>query len=59
MTTVDLRRIKHAVGDALERDEVLELDETTIGGQRQQFNVDYATASRPHVWAASCVPECM
>ena len=22
--------------------------ETTIGGQRQQFNVDYATASRPH-----------
>ena len=22
--------------------------ETTIGGQRQQFNVDYSTASRPH-----------
>ena len=34
MTTVDLRRISLAVGDALERIEPLELEEATIGGQR-------------------------
>ena len=38
MTTVDLRRIKLAVGNALEREETLELDETTIGGQRFVFD---------------------
>jgi len=38
MTAVDLRRMKIAVGDVIEREDVLELDEATIGGQRFVFD---------------------
>jgi uncharacterized protein len=38
MTTLDLRRLKLRVGDAIERDELLELDPLTIGGQTFVFD---------------------
>ncbi|MGI9657710.1 MAG: YceD family protein [Gaiellaceae bacterium] len=38
MTTFDLRQVTLGVGEALEREETLELDEVTIGGQRFAFD---------------------
>lgn len=38
MTTLDLRRLKLRVGDAIERDELLELGPLTIGGQTFVFD---------------------
>jgi len=37
MTTFDLRQVTLGVGEALERDETLELDQVTIGGQTFSF----------------------
>ncbi len=37
MTSLDLRKITLRVGDAVERDEILELHDVSIGGQRFSF----------------------
>lgn len=38
VTTLDLRQVKLGVGEALDREEPLELDEVTIGGQSFVFD---------------------
>ncbi len=43
--TLDLRRIKLRVGDAIEREEPLELDPLTIGGQTFVFDLPCPVAS--------------